>query len=79
MQGQPVITDTAIGSIFTYCFTETIKTLLAKEMKTYHYIPWLKVLKAMSAKAFKDSKSCDIGNGIAGKQKAVFEVFIDNE
>ena len=79
VQGQPAITDTAIGSIFTNCFTETIKTLLAKEMKTKEYIPWLKVLKATAAKAFKDSKSYDIGNGIAGKQKAVFEVFIDNE
>jgi hypothetical protein len=79
VQGQPAITDTTIGSIFTYCFTETIKTLLAKELKINNYLPWLKVLKATSAKAFKDSKSYDIGNGIAGKQKAVFEVFIDNE
>lgn len=79
VQGQPAITDTAIGSIFTYCFTETIKTLLAKELKTNNYLPWLKVLKATAAKAFKDSKSYDLGNGITGKQKAVFEVFIDNE
>lgn len=79
VQGQPAITDTSIGSIFTYRFTETIKTLLAKELKTKGYIPWLKVLNATSAKAFKDSKSYDIGNGKAGKQKAVFEVFIDNE
>jgi hypothetical protein len=79
VQGQPAITDTAIGSIFTYRFTQTLKTLLAKETKTKDYIPWLKVLKATSAKAFKDSKSYDLGNGIAGKQKAVFEVFIDNE
>jgi len=79
VQGQPAITDTAIGSIFTYRFTETIKTSLEKELNTKDYIPWLKVLKATSAKAFKDSKSYDIGNGITGKQKAVFEVFIDNE
>lgn len=79
VQGQPAITDTAIGSIFTYRFTETIKTLLAKELKTKEYIPWLKVLNATAAKAFKDSKNYDIGNGKGGKQKAVFEVFIDNE
>ncbi len=36
-------------------------------------------MKATAEKAFKDSKSYDIGNGISGKQKAVFEVFIDNE
>ncbi|MEP6700439.1 MAG: caspase family protein [Bacteroidota bacterium] len=79
VQGQPAISDDATGSIFTRSFTETIKTLLAKELKTKEYLPWLKVLKATSVKAFKDSKSYDIGNGIAGKQKAVFEVFIDNE
>jgi hypothetical protein len=79
VQGQPAITDSSIGSIFTYRFTEAIKTLLAKELKTKDYIPWLKVFKATAAKAFKDSKSYDIGNGIAGKQKAVFEVFIDSE
>lgn len=79
VQGQPSISDNTIGSIFTWCFTETIKTLLAKELKTKDYIPWLKVLKATAAKAFKDSKSYDIGNGIAGKQNAVFEVFIDTE
>jgi hypothetical protein len=79
VQGHPAITDTAIGSIFTYRFTETIKTLLAKELKTKDYIPWLKVLKATAGKAFKDSKNYDVGNGIAGKQKAVFEVFIDKE
>ncbi len=79
VQGQPAITDPDIGSIFTYRFTETIKTMVTKELKTKEYIPWLKVLKSTAAKAFKDSKSYDIGNGIGGKQKAVFEVFIDKE
>ena len=79
VQGQPAITDTTIGSIFTHRFTETIKAVLAKEAKTKEYLPWLKVLKATAAKAFKDSKGYDIGKGITGKQKAVFEVFIDRE
>jgi len=61
VQGQPAITDTSIGSIFTYRFTETIKTSLEKELNTNNYLPWLKVLKATAAKAFKDSKSYDIG------------------
>lgn len=79
VQGQPAISDPSIGSIFTYRFTEIITRLLAKELKTKDYIPWLKVLKGTAAKAFRDSKSYDIGNGVAGKQKAVFEVFIDKE
>ena len=79
VQGQPSITDTGIGSIFTYNFTETFKMFLAKESIAKDYIPWLKVLTATAAKAFKDSKNYDIGNGIAGKQKAVFEVFMDTQ
>ena len=80
VQGQPAIADPAIGSLFTYHFTETIKTVLAKELETKKHIPWVKVLNATAAKAFRKSKTYDIsnGNGIAGKQKAVFEVFIDN-
>jgi len=79
VQGQPAITDDSIGSIFTLRLTETIKAVLSKENKSSNYLPWLKVLKTASAKAFKDSKSYDIGNGVAGKQKAVFEVFVDRE
>ncbi|CAN5186432.1 hypothetical protein BH09BAC2_BH09BAC2_12890 [soil metagenome] len=78
-QGQPAITDTAIGSIFTYCFTQTIKTFLSEELKTKQYFPWVNVLKATAEKAFKDSKGYDIGSGIAGKQKAVFEVYIESD
>ena len=37
------------------------------------------VLNATAAKAFNNSKRYDISNGIAGKQKAVYQVFIDNE
>lgn len=77
--GQPAIADNDIGSIFTHRFTQTIKTLLAKEMKTKEYFPWVKVLEASAKKAFKDSNSYDIGKGIAGKQKAVFEVYIESD
>ena len=79
VQGQPAITDDSLGSIFTLRLTETIKAVLSKEDRSCNYLPWLKVLKTASAKAFKDSKSYDIGNGVAGKQRAVFEVFVDRE
>jgi len=78
-QGQPAITDNEIGSIFTHYFTNTIKSLLAKKSKPSLYFPWVKVLKGSSEKAFKASRSYNIGNGIAGKQKAVFEVFIESD
>ena len=78
-QGQPAIADNEIGSIFTHHFTKTIESLLAKKSTTSQYFPWVKVLKVASDKAFKASRGYDIGNGIAGKQKAVFEVFIESD
>lgn len=79
VQGQPAITDDTIGSIFTLRLTETMKAALTKDNGSSKHLPWLKVLKIASAKAFKDSKNYDIGDGVAGKQKAVFEVFVDAE
>lgn len=77
-QGQPAIADNEIGSIFTHHFTNTIKNLLARKFKSGPYFPWVKVLKGTSEKAFKASRSYDIGNEIPGKQKALFEVFIES-
>ena len=77
--GQPSISDNEIGSIFTHHFTKTIKSLLAKKSKPSQYFPWVKVLKTTAEKAFKESRTYNIGNGIAGKQKAVFEIFIESD
>jgi len=77
--GEPAVTDGAIGSIFTHHFTRTLADNVSKKPKGSQYLPWLKLLKQTSNKAFKDSQSYDVGNGKAGKQKAVFEVFIDRE
>ena len=70
------LSDNEIGSIFTHHFTNTIKSLLAKKSTSSQHFPWVKVLKATSDIAFKESRGYDIGDGIAGKQKALFEVFI---
>ena len=78
-QGQPAIADNEIGSIFTHHFTNTIKDLLAKKSNSDHYFPWVKVLKSTAIKAFKASRSYNIGNDIPGKQKALFEVFIESD
>jgi hypothetical protein len=39
----------------------------------------LKLLKQSANKAFKNSRGYDIGRGKPGKQKPVFEIFIDKE
>jgi Caspase domain len=77
--GQPAVTDAAIGSIFTHHFTRALASTISNEPKGSQYLPWLKLLKQTASQAFKDSKGYDIGGGKAGKQKAVFEVFIDRE
>jgi hypothetical protein len=77
--GQPAVTDAAIGSIFTHHFTRSLASTISKEPRGRPYLPWLKLLKQTASQAFKDSKGYDIGAGKAGKQKAVFEVFIDRE
>ena len=77
--GQPAVTDAAIGSIFTHYFTKTLANTISKKPKGSQYLPWLKLLKQTADKAFKDSQGYDVGGGKAGKQKAVFEVFIDRE
>lgn len=77
--GQPAITDMAMGSIFTHHFTNELANTISNKPKGNQYLPWLKLLKQTAGKAFKDSKGYDIGGGKKGKQKAVFEVFIDKE
>jgi hypothetical protein len=73
--GQAAISDG--GSIFTKFFTKAISDLLESHPKGEMYIPWVKILKNTSARAFKESKGYDAGDGKRGNQKAVFEVYSD--
>ena len=75
--GQPSLTDLAKGSLFTYHLTKALYDAVVREPKGSQYLPWLKLLDKTAKQAFKDSKGYDIGGGKPGKQKAVFEVFID--
>ncbi len=81
-QGQPAIADNEIGSLFTHFFTETITTFLTEKLKDKQYFPWVKVLKATAEKAFKESRTYNIGNDgndVPGRQNAVFDVFIESD
>jgi hypothetical protein len=73
--GQSAISDG--GSIFTNFFAKAIDKLLENYPKGEPYIPWVKILKQTSDKAFKESRGYDIGNGKRGKQKAIFKVYSD--
>lgn len=78
-QGQYAVSDNKVGSVFTRHFARTLETAITDQTKAGPYIPWLKLLNTTADRAFTDSRSYDIGDGKAGKQNAVFEIFIDKE
>ena len=73
--GQPAVANSATGSIFTRFFIEGLLAVMKSKPKGEAYIPWVKILKKVTAQAFKASKGYDVGGGVAGKQKAVFQVY----
>jgi Caspase domain len=73
--GQPAVADPAMGSIFTHFFVQALSAVMAAKPNGEAYIPWLKILKKVAAQAFKKSRGYDVGGGVAGKQKAVFQVY----
>ncbi len=77
--GQCAVSDPEIGSIFTHHFTRTLSHTITNHPEGSQYLPWLKLLKTTADQAFKDSQGYDVGEGKAGKQMAVFEVFVDEE
>jgi hypothetical protein len=77
--GQPAISDSTMGSIFTTFFAKALSSVPGKKHNSSAWIPWAKVIKNASAQAFKQSRGYDIGGGVAGKQKAVFQAYVSNE
>lgn len=73
--GQPAVTDSKMGSLFTHFFAKAFNALLTGKHRGEAYIPWVKILKKVAAQALKESKGYDVGGGVAGKQKAVFQVY----
>ena len=63
---------------FYTAFYKCYQKFTGKKSTSSQYFPWVKVLKVASEKVFKASRGYDIGNDIAGKQKAVFEDFIES-
>lgn len=76
--GQPAVTDTKMGSLFTHFFTKALETVTANKHPKGAYIPWPAILKKASAQAFKESRGYDVGGGVAGKQKALFQAYASN-
>lgn len=77
--GQPAVTDTKMGSLFTHFFTQALSAVTDRKHKAGIYIPWPAILKKASAQAFKESRGYDVGGGVAGKQKAVYQAYVSNQ
>ena len=73
-KGQFAVSDEKLGSIFTFNFTNNLKILLNKSMDESEGLPWKKLLEETQEKTFHLSKTYDIGNGVPGHQKAIFEI-----
>lgn len=76
--GQPAVTDSKMGSLFTHFFTKALAAVTQRSSSKSAYIPWPDIFKKASVQAFKESKSYDVGGGVAGKQKAIFQAYVSN-
>lgn len=73
-KGEYAVSDDKLGSIFTYNFSKTLKMLMKKEVDKSAGLPWGKLLEETTHKTLDLSKTYDIGNGVAGNQKAIFNI-----
>ena len=78
-RGQFAISDSKIGSIFTYYFTRALTAVLSHEPQEGQYLPWNQLLEKTTAQTFRLSKTYDIGGGKPGHQQAIFEILIEKE
>ncbi len=73
-KGEYAITDPELGSIFTFNFTNNLKLLINQSIDANEGLPWKKLLEETKEKTFHLSKTYDIGGGVPGNQKAIFDI-----
>ncbi|MDQ2720700.1 MAG: caspase family protein [Bacteroidota bacterium] len=71
-KGEYAISDDKLGSIFTYNFSKGLKMLMKNDADKSAELHWGKLLEETTDKTFHLSKTYDIGNGVAGNQKAIY-------
>jgi hypothetical protein len=77
--GHPALADKKIGSLFTHFFTKALAGIEQQHHKGKPYIHWPQVLQKAKVQAYKESRSYDIGGGVAGKQRALFQAYTSHE
>ncbi len=73
-KGEYAISDDKLGSIFTYNFSKNLKMLMKNDVDKSAGLPWSKLLEETKDKTLHLSKTYDIGNGVAGNQKAIYNI-----
>lgn len=73
-KGEYAVSDPEIGSLFTFNFTDNLKLLINKTVDEDEGLPWQKLLEETQEKTLKLSKTYDIGDGVPGNQKAIFDI-----
>ena len=73
-KGEYAVSDDQLGSLFTYNFARSLKLLMKKEVDKSLGLPWEKLLQETTDATFDLSKTYDIGNGVPGNQKAIYNI-----
>ena len=73
-KGLYAVSDDNIGSLFTYNLSKGLRRLMKQEIDTNAGLPWSKLLKQSTNKTYKLSQQYDIGGGVPGNQKAIYNI-----
>ena len=73
-KGEYAVSDDRLGSLFTFNFAKSLKELMKNHVDKSEGLPWGKLLEETTDKTLDLSKTYDIGNGVPGKQKAIYKI-----
>jgi hypothetical protein len=73
-KGEYAVSDDKLGSLFTYNFSKSLKMLMNRDVDKSEGLPWGKLLEETTDKTLDLSKTYDIGNGVPGNQKAIYNI-----
>lgn len=73
-KGEYAVSDDKLGSLFTHNFSKHLKRLMKKHADKSKGIPWGELLEETTNTTLDLSRTYDIGDGVPGNQKAIYNV-----
>ena len=73
-KGEYAVSDDKLGSLFTYNLSKSLKRLMKKDLDKSAGLPWGELLEETTHTTLELSKTYDIGNGVPGNQKAIYNI-----